>query len=37
VSVWPANAGMAGYAVATDLEGKVLWKYPVNFDAMAQM
>ena len=37
VSVWPANVGTTDYAVATDLEGKVLWKYPVNFDGMMQM
>ena len=37
VSVWPANVGTADYAVATDLKGKVLWKYPVNFDEMGQM
>ena len=37
VSFWPANVGVADYAVATDLKGKVLWKYPVDFDEMAQM
>jgi hypothetical protein len=37
VSVWPANVGATDYAVATDLKGKVLWKYPVNFDEMRQM
>jgi hypothetical protein len=37
VSVWPANVGTADYAVATDVKGKVLWKYPVNVDAMVQM
>jgi hypothetical protein len=30
VSVWPANAGTLDYVVATDIEGNVLWKYPVN-------
>jgi outer membrane protein assembly factor BamB len=30
VAVWPARVGSLDYAVATDLQGKVLWKYPVN-------
>ncbi len=40
VSVWPANVGTADYAVATDLKGNVLWKYPVNlasFRGMGQL
>jgi hypothetical protein len=37
VSFWPANVGTADYAVATDLEGKALWKYPVDFDGIMQM
>ena len=37
VSVWPANVGTFDYAVATDLKGRVLWKYPVNFDEMGHM
>ena len=34
VSIWPANVGTADYAVATDLEGNVLWKYPVNLSEL---
>jgi hypothetical protein len=30
MSVWPANVGTLDYVVATNLEGNVLWKYPVN-------
>jgi hypothetical protein len=30
VSIWPANVGTTDYVVATDLEGNILWKYPVN-------
>ncbi len=30
VSIWPANVGTADYAVATDIEGNILWNYPVN-------
>jgi hypothetical protein len=40
VSVWPANVGTADYAVATDLKGNVLWRYPVsimNFNKMGQL
>ncbi len=34
VAVWPAVVGTIDYAIATDLKGKVLWKYPVNDDEM---
>jgi hypothetical protein len=34
VPTWPANVGTAVGAVATELKGKLLWKYPVNFDQM---
>jgi hypothetical protein len=37
VSVWPANVGTADYAVATDLKGNVLWKYPVNLADFGEM
>ena len=37
VSIWPANVGTGDYAVATDLKGKLLWKYPVNFGEMARL
>src|SRR5262249_52724903 len=37
VSVWPAQVGKADYAVAMDLTGKVVWKYPVNVDEIALM
>jgi hypothetical protein len=37
VAVWPAGTGKLDYAVATDLKGKVLWKYPVNYDQMRWM
>ena len=37
VSFWPANVGTSDYAVATNLEGKALWKYPVDFDGIMQM
>ena len=34
VAVWPAVVGTVDYAIATDLKGKVLWKFPVDSDAM---
>jgi hypothetical protein len=37
MSVWPADVGMLDYAVATDIEGNVLWKYPVNLGEIGML
>ncbi len=37
VAVCPAVVGTIDYAVATDLKGKVLWKFPVDDDAMRDL
>ena len=37
VAIWETDIGIFDHAVATDLQGKVLWKFPVNVEAIRWM